>query len=336
MGHGRSGLFVPDQRLAALRVAQVVAVGGHQIGRTGAIPQEGNVADLAPVVLVQDVVDHGEEEGRVRLGLDGQPLVRKRRRDGHVRLHLHPVEPPVLGFGMAPDPGHAGRRQAVVAEGEHVFAQGGVRHHDEGPVPELAVEMLRVVALDPLPGADGLVQRAPGRHEGREGAQETRRHAPLSQGQRQPGVVRLVHQPLLADSAQLFGHHFDGFVPGDFHPARVLVLALLWVGALERGLDAVGVVHLLDQAVGLHADAALGGVFLVKIKVGHDALGDAVLHFHLDQVRPRHALRAVDRDSLHRHGDSSSMVAFRQAARRQNPPFAPPSRTIRPTGRERT
>jgi hypothetical protein len=40
--------------------------------------------------------------------------------------------------------------------------------HGEGAVPELTVEMLGVVALHPLAGADALVDRAPGRQERRE------------------------------------------------------------------------------------------------------------------------------------------------------------------------
>src|SRR5207237_672177 len=171
-------------------------------------------------------------------------------------------------------------------------------------MPELAVEVLGVHALHPLPAADALIERpAPRGEKGREAAEVRGRGAAGAEGDGQPRVAVLVHEAVVADRAQLVGQRVERLVPGDRRPARVLVLALAWVGPLHRTLHAVGVVELLHEAVGTHAGTAAGGM-LGDAEVRLDLDGHAVLDDDVQEVGTGHALVAVGWDLARAGGGS--------------------------------
>src|SRR5690606_25358271 len=162
---------------------------------------------------------------------------------------------------------------------------------------------LGVIALDALARAIALVDRAPGGHERREGAHVLHRRAAAAGRDREARKARLVPESARADVAQLGADDVERLVPRDRHEARILVPALLRVGALHRLLDAVGIVGLLDQAVGLDAHAPAARMLAANVVVALDAQGDAILDLDLHQVGSGHALVAVDRYLLLRgHG----------------------------------
>ena len=118
---------------------------------------------------------------------------------------------------------------------------------------------------------------------------------PASEAHREPREARLVHEPLGADGAHVPGDRVEGLVPAHRHEPRVLAAALARVGALHGLADAVRVVGLLDEAVGLDAHAAAARVVIARIEVGTDPRRDPVLDLDLHEVRAGDALVAVDR-----------------------------------------
>ena len=175
-----------------------------EIGRGGALRQEGQVEPLARH-LVQQHVDQREQERGIGLGLDRHPLRRAGAGHRQVRLDLHALHAAHAGIGVAPDAGHAARGLDVGAAGDQVIAQRRVGRDDEGAVPELAVQVLGVVALDALAGAEAHVDRPPRGEEGREGAHVRLRRAGAAEAGRHARVARLVGQALLAHALQLAG-----------------------------------------------------------------------------------------------------------------------------------
>ena len=113
--HGAAGLEVDHQRLARVRIAQEEAVRADQIGRRGAVLQERQVEPLARM-LVQQHVDHGEQEGDVGLRLDRDPLGRAGAGDRQMRLDLHALHAALARVGVALDPAHAARGLDIGAE----------------------------------------------------------------------------------------------------------------------------------------------------------------------------------------------------------------------------
>src|SRR5690606_32465520 len=116
---------------------------------------------------------------------------------------------------------------------------------------EFAVEVLRVVALDALPGAEALIDWAPRGEERRPRAHVLHRRAAAASRHREAREAVLVLQAGGADLAQLLPDDVERLFPRDRHEARILVPPLLGVGPLHRALDAVRIVGLLDQAIGL-------------------------------------------------------------------------------------
>ena len=289
---------VEDQRLPGLQVTQIITSWTYEIGRRRVVRDEPDVADLAPVALDQDAVDQGEQEGRVGLRPDRQPFRRQRAGDRKMRFDLDPLEPAHPCVGLAPDAGDTAGGLDVVAAVDDVVAVGRIGRDDEGAVPELAVKMLRMVALHPLPAAEALIDRPPGRHEGGEGPHVLGRRAAAAEAGGEPGQPLLVDDAVLADLAHLRGHDVERLVPGNPDESRVLVPPLPRVGPLHRLGDAVRVVGLLDQPVGLDADPPAAGMPVGDVVVGLDPGGDAVLDLDLEQVRAGDALVTVDRDLL--------------------------------------
>src|SRR5262245_21994215 len=163
-------------------------------------------------------------------------------------------------------------------------------------MPQLAVKMLRVVALDALPAAEAEIGRSPSREERRERSHVLGRCAAAAEARGETREARFVGQPLGADLAQLAGDDVERLVPRYGHEPRILIAALLRVGALHRLAHPVRVVGLLDQPVGLDADPPAARVAVRDVVVGLDPGRDAVLDFDLHQVGPSDALVAIDRD----------------------------------------
>ena len=289
---------IPDERLLGLRVTQVVPAGADEVGRAGHALEERDVAHGAPVVLQQDRVEQGEEHGRVRLRADRHPLGRPGARHGQMGLELDPVEAAGPRLGVPEHAGDPAGRVTVVAEGQDEVTARQIRRHRERTVPELAVEVLGVIALDALAAADALIHRPPGGQEGGEGAEVGGGDAARAQGHRQPRIAGLVHEPLGAEGIEPGRQGAERLLPGDGLPAGILITALARVGAPHRRLDARGVVELLDQCVGAHAHGSAGRVDVGHLVVGLDADGHAVLDHDPEQVRSRDALVAVHRDLL--------------------------------------
>ena len=239
-----------------------------------------------------------EEHRRVGLRPDRHPLGRPGAGHGQVRLELHPVEAARPRLGVAEHAGDPAGGVAVVAEGQDEVAAWHVGRHREGAVPELAVEVLGVVALDALAAADALVHRAPRREERGEGAEVGRGDAARAEGHRQPRVAGLVDEPLRAERIEPGRQDAERVLPGDGLPARILIAPLARVGAPHRRLDARRVVELLDQGRRRARTPSARRVDVGHLGVGLDADGHAVLDHDLEQVGPRHALVAVHRDLL--------------------------------------
>ncbi|MEQ1807601.1 MAG: hypothetical protein ABL900_19650 [Burkholderiaceae bacterium] len=156
--------LVPHQGLARCGVAQVVAVRADEVGRCRARGEKRQVELLARR-LVQHHVDQRVEESGVGLGLDRHPLGRARAGDRQVRLDLHALHAAHARLGVAPDADDAARRFDVRAARDQVIAQRCVGADDEGAVPELAVQVFRVITLDALARAQAEVDRPPGGEE---------------------------------------------------------------------------------------------------------------------------------------------------------------------------
>ena len=98
------------------------------------------------------MIDQGEQECRIGLGLYGQPLARKRASNGEMRFNLDPLHAADTGVGVASDTGDATRGIAVVAAGYDIIYPGRIGGDDKCPVPKFAVQMFGMSAFDALTG----------------------------------------------------------------------------------------------------------------------------------------------------------------------------------------
>ena len=289
---------IADQRFQALGIAQVIAVGADQVGAGGDLAQIGHVADLAPVALAHDAVDQREQEGRIGLGFDRHPFGRHGAGDRQMRLDLDALQPARACVRLTLDTRDAARRLDIVAAIDDIGAGERVGGDDEGAVPQLAVKMFRMVALDPLAAAEAEIGRPPRRQERREGAHILGRRAAAAEARREARKPFFVAQAAGADIAHFLGHRVERFVPGDRRETGVLAPALFGVGALHGLAHPVRVIGLLDQPIGLHADPTGAGVFVDQRIVGIDPRRDAVLDLDIQQIGPGDALVAVNGNGL--------------------------------------
>ncbi|MPN44392.1 hypothetical protein SDC9_191957 [bioreactor metagenome] len=103
----------------------------------------------------------------------------------------------------------------------------------------------------------------------------------------------LIDQAFGANGVESAGNGVQCLFPFDFDPAWILVAPLLRIGPLQWLEQAVGVVDLLHQAVGLDTDLAIGRMQAASIKVGGDRGGDAVLDLDGQHVGAIDALITV-------------------------------------------
>jgi len=293
--NGSAARRVENERLAALRIAQVEAVRADEVRRGGAIAQERQI-QIVTRPLVQHHVDQREQERRIGLRLDRNPFSRHRAGHRQVRLDHDTACAARTRVRLA----HHGRRPArdldVGAEREVELHQRRVGRDREGAVPILAVQVLGMDALDALPGAEAVVDRAPGGEKGRKGAHVVRRRPAVSETDGESRVAVLVGQPAFAHLVQPRGDEIERFVPRDRHETRVLVDPLARIGATHRREDAIRAVRLLDQPVGLHAGTAVGGVDPGSVVIRCDRRRNAVAHLDAQQVGTGYAVVAVGVD----------------------------------------
>ena len=126
--------------------------------------QERQVQPLARL-LVQEHVEHSEQECRVGLRLDRDPLGRARAGDRKMRLDLYPLHATFARIGMALDAANPARHFDVGAKRNQIVAEWRVGRNRKSAMPKFAVEMLGVVALDALAAAEAHVNGAPGSQE---------------------------------------------------------------------------------------------------------------------------------------------------------------------------
>ena len=198
-GTARAARHVPDQRLTRRAVAQIEAMRSDEIGRRRALRQERNVEPLARKRMQQHVHQREQKCG-VGLRLDRHPFGRARARHRQVRLDLHALHAADARVRVAPHADDAARRLDVGAARDQVLGERRVRRHGERAVPELAVEMLRVVALDALAGAEAHVDRAPRREKRGERPHVRLRRAGAAQADGETRITRLVGEARGADA----------------------------------------------------------------------------------------------------------------------------------------
>ena len=298
VGNGSSREFVPDQRLAALRIAQVKAVRRHQVRRCGAVAQEGNV-EFGQAVFAHQNMDQRKQEGRIGLGPDRHPFCGAGARRRQARLHLNALVATNPRVRVANHGAGAAGHVDIGADSDHVAGIRRVGRDGEAAMPELAIEMFGMYALDALARAKAEIDRPPGGQEGRESAHVIRWCTTVPETDGDTRQAGLIDQALGAHSIELFSNKAECLVPGDRYEARILVAALLRIGALHRRQDAVRVVGLLHQAVSLDANLALGRMHVLRREIRFDLGGHAIDHLDGHEIRTRNAVVAISRNVFH-------------------------------------
>src|SRR6266508_526447 len=163
-------------------------------------------------------------------------------------------------------------------------------------MPKLAVEVLRVIAFDPLPAAETHVDRAPGREQRRQCPHISGWRPATTEACRNPRIAGCIEQAARSRGVEFPRYHIEGLVPGNRDKTRILPPALLGIRPLHRVENAMGIVELLHENEGLDADLATRRMNLGGVEIGSYFRGDTVLDAHLQQVGTRHALITVGGD----------------------------------------
>ena len=201
-----------DQRLPTRGVAQVVPIRADKIRRRGVFIEEADIEALARQ-FVQHYVDQCKQERGIGLGLDRYPFGRARAGHRKMRLDLYSFHAAFARIGVAPDPGHAARSLHIRAARDQVVAQRRVRRDGKPTVPELAVKMLRVVALHALPRSKAHVHRTPRGQVGGESTHIGLRSAAAAEARRYLRIPGLVQQPGRANRIQFCGDRIESLFP---------------------------------------------------------------------------------------------------------------------------
>ena len=158
-------------------------------------------------------------------------------------------------------------------------------------------------AFDALSGPEAVVDRTPGREKRRQRAHVVGRRAAVAEARGDARQTGLVDHAFCANGFQLFRDRVKRLIPGDRRKPRILLHPLFRIGPLHRGEDAIGIVGLLHEAIGLHAGPSARGMDAVAVEIGTDLGRDPILDLHAQEVGAGHAIVAEGRDALcGRHG----------------------------------
>jgi hypothetical protein len=187
-----------DDRLAVARVAQVVAVPADEI-RRGCVAVKELEVQAAARLLVEQHVDQSVEKCRIGLRLDRHPFGRAGAGDREMRLDLHALHAALASVCVAPHAGHAAGGLDIRAAGNEVIRERRVGRDRETAVPQLAVEVLGVVALHALAGAEAHIHRAPRGKEGGKASHVELRRAAAAEARRDARIAGFVQQTFCFD-----------------------------------------------------------------------------------------------------------------------------------------
>ena len=243
-------------------------------------------------------MDQGEHESRVGLRPDRHPLRGTGPRHRQVRLDLHPLVAARARLGMPRHGAGTAGGFDIRAQRNHIARRRRIAGNRKGTVPELAVEMLGMYALDALSGTETVVDRSPGGEEGRKGAHVHGRRAAMAERGRQARDSGFIEHALGTRGLQLVGQHVQCLVPGNRHEAGILVAPLLRIGPLHRRQDPIRVVGLLHQAVGLDANPALGRMHVLRREIRFHLGRHAIDHLDGHEIGTGNAVVAIGRDVL--------------------------------------
>ena len=230
-------------------------------------------------MLVEQYVNHGEQECGIRLRPDRYPFGRTSAGNGKVGFDLNPFESAHARIRVAPHAGNPAGRFDIASERDHVACSGRVRRDDEGTVPQFAVEMFGVIALHALSAADSEIDRAPGREKRRQGSHIALRRSAAAETGRDARITGIVDKTARADVQKSRTYFVECLVPGNRNERGVLVPAFLGVRPAHRSQDAVRIVGFLNQSVGLNADAAAAGMNILGGEIRFDLARHAILDF---------------------------------------------------------
>ena len=261
--------------------------------------RNGNV-EFGEPVFCSEHVDQREQEGRIGLRADRHPFGGAGAGDRQMRLDMHALVAAYARIGM---PERRRSRPAgdldIGAERNDIAAVRRVGGDREGAVPELAVEMFGVGAFDALPRAETVVDRPPRREKGGERAHVIGGRAAVAEARGEARQAGFVDQAFGADRIEARGNDVERVVPRDRREARIFLAPFLRVGALHRREDAIGIVRLLHQAIGLDAGAAARRMHMLRVEIRLDLGRDAVLDLNFQEVRARHTIVTEGGKMLH-------------------------------------
>ena len=137
-------------------------------------------------------MDQGEQEGRIGLRPNRHPLGRTGAGGRQVRFDLDALVAAHTGIRVADYGAGAAGDIDIGADGDVVAAVRRVGGDGEAAMPELAIEVLGMHALDALAGTEAEIHLAPGGEESRESAHVVGRRAAMAEADgdaRQAGLV---------------------------------------------------------------------------------------------------------------------------------------------------
>ena len=187
-----------DDRLPVARIAQVVAVRADEIRRGGVAIEEFQVQRLRGSSCSSTWIEGVEERG-IGLRLDRHPLAEQAPvtdRCGSTCTRFMPRRARSRGAR----PGHPARGLDVRPAGDQVVGERRVGRDGEAAVPQLAVEVLGVVALHSLARAEAHVHRTPRGEESGEAPHVELRRAAAAEARRDARIAGLVEQGLFSIS----------------------------------------------------------------------------------------------------------------------------------------
>src|SRR6516225_6620008 len=162
-----------------------------------------------------------------------------------MRLDLHALHSALARVGMALDAAYAAGGFHIGAERHEIIAQRSVGRDGKTAVPELAVEMLGVIAFDALTAAKAHIDGTPCGEESGQGPHIGGGRAAAAEARCESWIPGFIEEAPRPRVFELCRDQIKRFVPGDCHESRILVAALPGIGPLHRLNDAVRIVELL-------------------------------------------------------------------------------------------